>query len=124
MVLPALTLPPLALALVVLAARAQPPRRLKPAGALALVGLGVHIAVASAYGLLTLPFSGNVPFASLSASAMLTAGALVLWASRASLDDEPDDDDRRAPDDPGPGDEPIDWEALERSLYERELAPA
>ena len=65
-------LPPLAAALLALAARAQPPTRLAPGAALALVGLGIHVAVAAAYGLLTLPFSGNIAFAAVSASAMLT----------------------------------------------------
>src|SRR4051794_41748279 len=128
MVLPALILLPLALVLVVLAVRASQPRRLPPAAALAVIGLGVHLAVAAAYGVMTLPFSGNVPFALLSTAALLTGAALVIWASRVPLDDDADDDDRRDPEDPGPGDQPpsssIDCDALERSLCEREPVPA
>ena len=121
MILPALILLPTALALLLAAARARPPRTLGPGSALALVGFGVHLAVASSYGVLMLPFSGNLAFASISAAALLFAAAVVLWASRAPLDD--DDDDRRDPDDPDPGDSPpssdIDWDALERELHER-----
>ena len=121
-------LPPLGAALLALALRAQAPRRVRPGAALALIGLGVHIAVGAAYGLLTLPFSRNISFAAVSAAAMLKAAALVIWASRVPIDDDDDeDDDGRGTNDPGPGDLPptseLDWEALERELHKRVERP-
>ena len=123
--------------LLALALRAQPPRRLPPAGALALIGLGIHVAVAATYGILTLPFSGSVAFPAASAAAMMTAAALVIWASRVPIDTDDHGNGNGngggGPDDRDPRDLPpssaIEWDALERSLHElverpREPIPA
>src|ERR1700750_3201973 len=106
MILPAFMLLPLAAALLALALRAQPPRRVPPGGALALIGLGGHVAIAAAYGLLTLPFSGSLAFAAASVAALTTAAALVIWASRVPIDPDErgDDNDDGGPDDPDPRD--------------------
>ena len=114
----ALALLPLTAALVALASRAHGPRRLSEGVRFALAGAGVHVAVAGAYGVMTLPFGGSLAFASVCAAAMLAAAALVVWVSHAHLDDA-DDDGRGGR---GPGDQPpsapFDWDARERELRE------
>jgi hypothetical protein len=124
---PALALVPLGAALLVLASRATGPRRLPAGIQLALAGVGVHVAVGGAYGVLTLPFSGSVAFASASAAAMMAAGALVVWVSHARLDDGDDGGDHGpgGPDhDDHPPFPPFDWDSLEREFWEHaERAP-